>query len=254
MTSPKTADQCRAEAEWLARLSTIGTRVLVLVGVLALVFTMINVQQFASQGHQVTSFHWWIAWLLDPMAAITMAAAIVFEWTLASYDRREGWVTATKWFAGGATLAMNVWSSVADRSPSGVVLYLVAPGLLLFLAEAAPRVRRHFTAVIAELLARAEHLDAPAPAPAPAAPAPVAPAPVVGPPAPARLTPAVAAAAPVPRSAPAQRVPADLADLVRRARELPQLPGREKLAAQLGCNSNQARRVLEVIHARPVAA
>lgn len=151
MTHPDHTDELR----WLQRLGPGGARVLAVIAALALLFTMVNVQQFAAGNHPVQSFHWWISWLLDPMAALTMATAIVFEWTLASYGRHVGWLTVTKWFAGGSTLLMNIWSSLFGEtpSPSGVVLHLVAPGLLLCLAEAAPRVRVHLAEIQKNLLA-----------------------------------------------------------------------------------------------------
>jgi hypothetical protein len=123
----------------------------VTVALLALAFTMVNVQLFAASGHRVDSFEWWISWLLDPMASITMGTAIVFEGVLAGYDRKEGWLAATKWYAGGCTWAMNIWSSLVAASPSGVLLHSVAPGLVLLLAEAAPRVRRMLTEIVAGL-------------------------------------------------------------------------------------------------------
>lgn len=165
---------------------------LTVVLVLALVFTMVNVQTFASQGHAAGTFQWWIAWLLDPMASLTMATAIVFEWVLASYGRREGWLTATKWFAGMSTLVMNTWASLfgLSPSPSGVVLHIVAPALLLLLAESAPRARRHLSEVTADLLDRADRLETPAPAAVPA-PTPVVAAPPPSLPAPPSAPPAV---------------------------------------------------------------
>lgn len=144
----------------MLRVSDWGTRAMVVVAVLALVFTMVNVQVFAAAGHPVSSFEWWIAWLLDPMASITLGTAIVFEGLLAGYGRREGWLAATKWYAGGCTWLMNIWSSVAAGSPAGMLLHSVAPGLVLFLAESAPRVRRHLAEIVTNLARQAEKLEA----------------------------------------------------------------------------------------------
>jgi hypothetical protein len=138
------------QTHWVYRISTWGTRSLTVVAVLALVFTMVNVQTFAAAGHDQTTFQWWIAWLLDPMASITMGTAIVFESLLAEYDRSVTWLTATKWCAGIATWGMNIWAYLTPQViPSGVWLHSVAPGLILLLAEAAPRVRRHLAEISA---------------------------------------------------------------------------------------------------------
>lgn len=150
----------RAEAEWLTRMGRWGAYALTLVAVLALVFTMVNVQQFAAQGQPVGSFQWFIAWLLDPMASITLGTAIVWRSVLADHDRSEPWLNATMWYAGIATYVMNTWASWAAGSPSGVVLHSVAPGLILLLAESAPRVRRHFAEIRGELATAADTEDA----------------------------------------------------------------------------------------------
>ena len=251
MHTPRTADDHRAEAERLATMSTRGTRVLALVVVLALVFTMVNVQTFASQGHQMDTFQWWIAWLLDPMASITMGTAIVFEWVLASYGRKEKWLTATKWLAGVATLVMNTWSSFfgPTASLSGVVLHVVAPALLLFLAEAAPRAHRHLTEIITELHAKADQLDTQQRAQLEAERQPVTE--LVAPP------PPIAPPARPPAPAPNHQVPGDLAALVTRARallaETPDM-GRGRLADELKCSPHQARQVLAQIKPKQALA
>lgn len=140
------------DAAWVLRMGRHGVQVLAVVLVLALVFTMVNVQQFAAQGHLSFGVQWFIAWLLDPMASLTMAAAIVYEGLLADYGKpKVPWLTATKWYAGVATWGMNIWSSAAAGSFAGIWLHSVAPGLVLGLAEAAPRVRRHMADIIDEL-------------------------------------------------------------------------------------------------------
>lgn len=170
----------RVDAAWVARMGAGGARVLGLVLVLALVFTMVNVQQFAAAGESLGSFQWWIAWLLDPMASITMGAAIVYEGLLADFGRTVGWLAATKWYAGIATWAMNIWVSLVGVVPSGVLLHSVAPGLVLLLAEAAPRVRAHLAEITVELTERDATRTTVDEAllPVPAAPVPVA-APIV---------------------------------------------------------------------------
>lgn len=158
-TGPRTAAELREEADGLLRAGHWGTRALVVVIVLALLFTMVNVQTFAAAGHPVQSFHWWIAWLLDPMVSVTLGAAILFEYILARYGHYEGWLTATKWFAGLATWSMNTWASWVAGSVSGVFLHSVAPWTVLFLAESAPRVRRRLSAIVRDLEWQAQELE-----------------------------------------------------------------------------------------------
>lgn len=159
------------DAAWVARMGRHGVQVLAVVLVLALVFTMVNVQQFAAQGQPAFGVQWWIAWLLDPMASVSMAAAIVFEGLLADYGKPEvRWLTATKWYAGICTWVMNVWTSAVAHDLGGILLHSVAPGILLGLAEAAPRVRRLMAEIIADLEGEAEPVtvhDDPEPGPVP---------------------------------------------------------------------------------------
>ncbi|MGH3525765.1 MAG: hypothetical protein ACRDQ6_00440 [Pseudonocardiaceae bacterium] len=195
------------DAAWVLRMGRHGVQVLAVVLVLALVFTMVNVQQFAARGHPQYGVQWWIAWLLDPMASLTMAAAIVFEGLLADYGKpKVQWLTITKWYAGVATWGMNIWASAATHSLAGIWLHSVAPGLVLGLAEAAPRVRRHMAAIIEDL----ERAAAPAPVapaepvaatlPEPAYQRVVAPSSWVAPPKPVRVPEPVIE--PVPRPVP----------------------------------------------------
>jgi hypothetical protein len=143
--------EIRAEIASVLRSGRQIAGALVCVALLALLFTMVNVTLFAT-GQGVP---WWIAWLLDPMASITLGAMILAEGVLARYELGSGrWAVATKWFAGLATWAMNIWSSVVAGSAAGVLLHSVAPGLVLGLAEAAPWVRRQFAAVAAGLAQR----------------------------------------------------------------------------------------------------
>jgi hypothetical protein len=145
----KTREHDRA---WVVRMAHWGVRVLVIVMTLALVFTMVNVQQFAAQGHPEFGVQWWIAWLLDPMASLTMVAAIVYEGLLSDYGKpRVVWLEITKWYAGIGTWGMNIWSSAAVSSWHGVWLHSIAPGIALGLAQAAPRVRRHMAEILEEL-------------------------------------------------------------------------------------------------------
>ena len=165
----RTAADCRKELANVMRMYGWGVRGFITVGVLALLFTMVNVQIFGSAGHDLgeslpSTFHWVTAWLLDPMASVGLGVAILFEALLARYGRHETWLTVVKWFAGAMTWAMNIWPAIDHPHPSGVaagvVLHSLAPGLVLGLAEAAPRVRRWVGEIAAELEREAQAIEA----------------------------------------------------------------------------------------------
>jgi hypothetical protein len=202
-----TEQDTTANLDWVPRLDYWGRRVIAVVLLLALVFTMVNVQQFAASNDQGSWWWWCIAWLLDPMATITAATAIVFEVVLAQHGKpRVGWLGATKWYALGCTWAMNIWSSVVGSNPAGILLHSVAPGLVFLLAEAAPRVWTH----VAEISATAKTAESlreqptPNPRPVPTSPHPApGSSPLVSPlsaafPVVTRPAPAVTAPAPQP--------------------------------------------------------
>lgn len=164
-----THDDKTNDLDWVPRLDYWGRRVVLLVLLLALVFTMVNVQQFAANNEPGSWWWWTIAWFLDPMATLTAATAIVFEVVLADHSKpRVGWLTATKWYALGCTWAMNIWSSVTANNPAGILLHSVAPGLVFLLAEAAPRVRTHLAQIIADAKASGSPQERPIPDPLPA--------------------------------------------------------------------------------------
>jgi hypothetical protein len=190
-------DATTRDLAWVAQLDYWGRRVLAFVLLLALVFTMVNVQQFAANDEPGSWWWWTIAWLLDPMCTLTAVTAIVFEVVLADHGKpRVYWLTATKWYALGCTWAMNIWSSAAKQDAAGILLHSVAPGLVFLLAESAPRVRTYVAQIVSDAKA-AESIPArtnpvqpqpqPEPVPLPAATALVSPPvvyPVVTPPAP----------------------------------------------------------------------
>jgi hypothetical protein len=107
-------------------------------------FSAGNVTAFAT-GHG-TPLH--IAVVLAPMVDVALVAALVADGVLTRHGvRPTGWGTLLRWFAGVATLTLNVWESVAGADPAGIVLHAVPPLLLILLAEAAPQYRRQFAAL-----------------------------------------------------------------------------------------------------------
>ncbi|MBD0741673.1 hypothetical protein BG418_09265 [Streptomyces sp. CBMA152] len=129
------------------------TRALCAVGVLALVFTAVNVTLFAaSRGVPI-----WIAALLDPMLALALAAILYADARLAAWGiRPPAWSAALRWWAGCTAAVMNTWTSVwpdggigrpRHADVAGVLLHLVPCLLLVGLAETIAAYRKIITEV-----------------------------------------------------------------------------------------------------------
>jgi hypothetical protein len=118
---------------------------------LGLVFTMVNVQQFAAAGAPAFSPTWWTAWLLDPMVSLVLIAVMRAEQITARYGVPLGvWARRTKWCAFAVTYTMNTWVAwgldSAPFSVSGVVLHSIPPLLVVLAAETGPGLRDRLTA------------------------------------------------------------------------------------------------------------
>ncbi|MDT0307198.1 hypothetical protein RM780_09510 [Streptomyces sp. DSM 44917] len=155
-----------ADVARLRRVQRVLTRVLVLVAVVALVFTATSVTLFAIR-HGV---HPGIAWLLDPMVALALGAVLITDGVLAEYGIRPGgWATCLRWFTGLATWVMNCWDALWPEGtpfgvprqvdPAGLVLHSIPPVLLIVLAEAITHYRR-------DILAAVRHIETGTEAPA----------------------------------------------------------------------------------------
>lgn len=117
--------------------------------VLGLAFTMTNVQWFAAAGAQAGSLPWLAAWVLDPTVSLVLLAILRGEQITARYQVHTGpWVRAAKWLALSATYVMNVWSSYAAGSLSGIVLHSVPPLLVFVAAEAITDLRDKLTEAV----------------------------------------------------------------------------------------------------------
>ncbi|MGW0734479.1 extensin [Streptomyces sp. NPDC002851] len=127
------------------------TRVLCTVGVLALVFTTVNVTQFAtSRGVPLA-----IAVLLDPMLGIALAGVLYVDARLASWGiRPPAWSTTLRWSAGCTAALMNTWESLWPdgqigwphrADPAAVLLHLTPALLLIALTETIAAYRRTIT-------------------------------------------------------------------------------------------------------------
>ncbi|MGH3859970.1 hypothetical protein [Actinokineospora sp.] len=117
--------------------------------VLALAFTMVNVQQFAAEDNTPGSLPWISAWLLDPMVSLVLIAVLLAEQVTARWQVKTGpWVRRTKVFAFAATYVMNTWQPWSHLDPAGIVLHSVPPVIVLLIAEAAPHVRERITEAV----------------------------------------------------------------------------------------------------------
>lgn len=168
-TPQRTAADCRKERAGVLTVYGWCLRGGVIIFVLALLFTMVNVQIFAASGHQPgsdlnSSFHWFIAWFLDPMASLALVVAVILGGVLARYGETSGWLTTVKWFSGLGTWAMNIWPAIDNPHPSGtaagILLHSIAPGLVLLGAEAIPWVRLQMTRIADTLEREAQAIEA----------------------------------------------------------------------------------------------
>ncbi|MGH4029309.1 extensin [Actinomycetota bacterium Odt1-20B] len=158
-------------------LLTAMTRVLCAVGLLALIFTTVNVTRFATT-HQVPLP---IAILLDPMLAIALGGVLYVDARLASWGLHPPiWSTALRWCAGSVAALMNTWESLwpDDRigwphraDPAAVLLHLTPALLLIALTETIAAYRRTVT----ELLNQIDDPDPPDPTTSPAPLTPLTP-------------------------------------------------------------------------------
>jgi hypothetical protein len=119
--------------------------VLLVVAVLTMAFSLQNIHDFAA-AHGVQDP---IAWFLAPAVDLALLAALMGDAVLSRWQLDAGpWATRLRWFAGAATLGLNVWESVAARDAASIVLHAVPPVLLFVLAEAASPYRRQFAETV----------------------------------------------------------------------------------------------------------
>lgn len=136
------------------------TWVLCVVGLLAQIFTTVNVTRFATS----RDVPWQIAVLLDPMIGITLACVLYVDARLASWGiAPPAWSTALRWGAGCTAALMNTWESLWPNGPIGlprnadpaaVLLHLTPALLLIGLAETIAAYRRTVT----ELMGKGEDM------------------------------------------------------------------------------------------------
>ncbi|KPC61330.1 hypothetical protein [Streptomyces chattanoogensis] len=127
------------------------TRVLCAVGILALVFTTVNVTRFATSRNVPLP----IAVLLDPMIGTALAGVLYVDARLAAWGiTPPAWSTTLRWSAGSTAALMNTWESLwpdgqigwpHQADPAAVLLHLTPALLLIALTETIAAYRRTVT-------------------------------------------------------------------------------------------------------------
>ncbi|MFF2811808.1 extensin [Streptomyces sp. NPDC058000] len=143
------------------------TRVLCIVGVLALVFTTINVTRFATSRDVPLP----IAVLLDPIIGTALAGVLYVDARLAAWGiTPPAWSTTLRWSAGSTAALMNTWQSLWPdghigwphyADPAAVLLHLTPALLLIALTETIAAYRRTITDLL-------DRISSPDPTAAPA--------------------------------------------------------------------------------------
>ncbi|SHL81409.1 extensin [Streptomyces yunnanensis] len=138
------------------------TRVLCVVGVLALVFTTVNVTRFATSRDVPLP----IAVLLDPIIGTALAGVLYVDARLAAWGiTPPAWSTTLRWSAGSTAALMNTWQSLwpdgqigwpHHADPAAVLLHLTPALLLIALTETIAAYRRTITNLL-------DHLTSPEP-------------------------------------------------------------------------------------------
>ncbi|MFF7361051.1 hypothetical protein [Streptomyces sp. NPDC008125] len=97
-------------------------------------------------GHSAWS---WSGWVLGLIVDVAFIMALSAESTLAKYGVTGlgAWPVAFRWITGLASVFLNTWLSVAARDWVGVAVHVIAPALVMLLAEVGPR----YMAALAEV-------------------------------------------------------------------------------------------------------
>jgi len=82
----------------------------------------------------------WSGWALGAMADAAFIMAITADSTLARHGITHlgGWVRSFKWFTGLSVVYLNIWTAVEARDAVGVAIHIIAPALVMLLAEVGP--------------------------------------------------------------------------------------------------------------------
>ncbi|MFJ8955596.1 hypothetical protein ACIRO1_36445 [Streptomyces sp. NPDC102381] len=101
----------------------------------------------------------WSGWVLGLIVDAAFIMALSAESTLAKYGvtKLGAWPVAFRWITGLSSVFLNVWLSVSAHDWVGVAVHLIAPALVMLLAEVGPV----YMAALAD--AEREALSAPEP-------------------------------------------------------------------------------------------
>ncbi|MFH9802785.1 hypothetical protein ACH4M0_11165 [Streptomyces albidoflavus] len=112
----------------------------------------------------------WSGWVLGLIVDAAFIMALSAEGTLAKYGvtRLGAWPVAFRWVTGLSSVFLNVWLSVSARDWVGVAVHLIAPALVMLLAEVGPVYMKALAD--AEREALSAPVSAPEPEPVPAEP------------------------------------------------------------------------------------
>lgn len=82
----------------------------------------------------------WSGWVLGLIVDAAFIMALSAESTLAKYGvtKLGKWPVAFRWLTGLSSVFLNVWLSVSARDWVGVAVHLIAPALVMLLAEVGP--------------------------------------------------------------------------------------------------------------------
>jgi hypothetical protein len=82
----------------------------------------------------------WSGWVLGLIVDAAFIMALSAESTLAKYGVTQlgKWPVAFRWVTGLASVFLNVWLSVSEHDWVGVAVHLIAPALVMLLAEVGP--------------------------------------------------------------------------------------------------------------------
>lgn len=160
----------KADPKVIARTTTILTAGTWFLAAGVVTYSLMTTTPFVAD-HSAEGWEW-SAFLLGLMVDVAFVMALQADSVLSSYGVQEDthWPRTFRWFTGGASVFLNVGISVSHRDWVGVVIHLIAPALLLIVAEVGPVYRRS----LAGVLARAEipqeppavQTDTPTPVPA----------------------------------------------------------------------------------------
>ncbi|WP_129846665.1 hypothetical protein [Streptomyces albidoflavus] len=154
------AAEARKKIEHLRKLDERNQRWILVIGAVALCFTITNVTIFAID-HKIP---WVIAWILDLVVNLALVLVLYTDGRLAvmipSY-KPAGWSLALRYFAFLTTWLMNCWSSLfpdkvvrlvpSEADPAGLLLHSALPLLVFGLAEYSSHNLKLTTSRISEL-------------------------------------------------------------------------------------------------------